>query len=162
MGPKETIFICILYKASRLQKWKFYPVTTIVAHGAPTRLSHLREMKGNFDRADNWKPIIRQSVIFKCRMRDTAEISASRRSWSRNQGECRARSLLHYTGQWPSPVARISLSVVTSESYQVSLSNIDYQIVNAVVNLKTLILRHMQTTSLSSLGCCETHNRIVS
>ena len=41
---------------------------------------------GKWKGTDNWKPIIRQSVIFKCRMRDTAEIPASRRCWRRNQG----------------------------------------------------------------------------
>ena len=46
-------------------------------------------------------------------------------------------------------------------SYQVPQPNSDYQIVSSLANLKTMILRHMQNTSFSSLGCCEIDNRIV-
>ena len=48
---------------------------------------------------------------------------------------------------------RISLPVVTSKSYQVSLLDIDFQIVSALVNFQTVILRHSPTSS-SPLECC--------
>ena len=65
-------------------------------------------------------------------------------------------------GSLPSPVVRSHNLVVTIGSYQVSLSNSDYWILEAAVTLETLIQRHVPTTSLSSLSCCEIYNRIVS
>ena len=82
-----------------------------------------------------------------------ASVVLSAHFWSLLDRFSRRRRDDRQPGQRSSPRAKISLPVVTSKSYQVSLLDIDYQIVSAVVHFQTVILRHIPTSS-SPLECC--------